>query len=331
MTCRSFRYVIVSLCFFAGFLDYATRVNINNAIVSMVDDVVVNRSVLSRDFCSSVFTETTTSNSSLVAVESLRNKGPALKTYDWSPTTQGLILGAFFYGYILLQVPAGRFAEILGGKWIVAIGLLISGLVNLVTPWLTDSIALLTASRVVLGLAQGLIMPAAFCLIVIWMEPNERSLGVGLVNVGGNLGVVFASAVTGYVSQVYGWPFSFIGLGVFTIAWTLSFWLCFVRSHPEAEEVGILRSDSGSSSGSNSLKGSLKSISSEINSCELASKVKPSVPWLQILTNKAVLSAGLCRFCGTFGYLTLQTKLPAYLESVLHESASDVSIFLVLI
>ena len=31
---------------------------------------------------------------------------------------QGVILGMFFYGYVLTQLPGGRLAEIMGGKWL---------------------------------------------------------------------------------------------------------------------------------------------------------------------------------------------------------------------
>jgi ACS family sodium-dependent inorganic phosphate cotransporter-like MFS transporter 5 len=42
-----------------------------------------------------------------------------------------------------------------------------------------------------------------------------------------------------------------------------------------------------------------------------------------MLTNKAFLAAAVCRFCGAYGSLVIQTKLPAYLEDVLHESVSE--------
>ena len=35
---------------------------------------------------------------------------------------QGVILGMFFYGYVLTQLPGGRLAEIVGGKWLFGVG-----------------------------------------------------------------------------------------------------------------------------------------------------------------------------------------------------------------
>ena len=35
-----------------------------------------------------------------------------------------MILGSFFYGYVLTQIPGGRLAEVWGGKWLYGIGTL---------------------------------------------------------------------------------------------------------------------------------------------------------------------------------------------------------------
>jgi MFS family permease len=39
-------------------------------------------------------------------------------TLLWSQTEQGLVLGSYFWGYIITQVPGGRVAEMYGGKWV---------------------------------------------------------------------------------------------------------------------------------------------------------------------------------------------------------------------
>ena len=202
MTNRSYRYAVICLCSLAVFLEYATRVNINNAIVSMTNEVIQNKSSQASDFCPVLVSEGTSNSTNEP------RRLPIGDRYDWSPTTQGLILGAFYYGYIILQVPSGRLSEMFGGKLIVTIGLTASGFITLITPWITQSIPLLTASRVLLGLLQGIVLPACFCINANWMSVSERSFGFGLINVGGNLGAVFASAVTGHVSQTYGWPMS---------------------------------------------------------------------------------------------------------------------------
>ena len=40
-----------------------------------------------------------------------KRKGDIDKTYDWSPSLQGIILASFGYGYITTQIIGGRLAE----------------------------------------------------------------------------------------------------------------------------------------------------------------------------------------------------------------------------
>lgn len=44
--------------------------------------------------------------------ESLSDKG---KTFDWTESQKQLILGSFFWGYIMTELPGGRLAELIGG------------------------------------------------------------------------------------------------------------------------------------------------------------------------------------------------------------------------
>ena len=40
----------------------------------------------------------------------------------WSASTQGVIMAAFFLGYLTLQIPAGMLADRFGGKWGIGTG-----------------------------------------------------------------------------------------------------------------------------------------------------------------------------------------------------------------
>jgi ACS family sodium-dependent inorganic phosphate cotransporter len=51
-------------------------------------------------------------------------KGPY---HHWDEQYQGLILSSFYFGYVVTHIPGGILSEKYGGKWPLAIGLLISG------------------------------------------------------------------------------------------------------------------------------------------------------------------------------------------------------------
>jgi MFS family permease len=229
------------------------------------------------------------------------------QTYDWSPTTQGLILGSFYYGYIVLQVPAGRLSERFGGKTIALIGLIVSGFVTLITPLIAFSLPLIVSSRVTLGLAQGLIIPAIFDMNHKWMPENQRSLGFGIMTMGSMIGAAGGSAATGFICEFIGWEYSFFGIGVLAVFFTIAIWLPIASSSPCVERVSMK-----SESNKNDL----------LQRKENSLATKPPVSWMNVLSNSAVIAAACCRACG-YGSLVLQTRLPAYLANVMGLPASQ--------
>ena len=64
----------------------------------------------------------------------------------------GWILAAFFYGYILTQIPGGWLAERVGGKWVFGVGILMTSVFTLLTPLAAFSnVELLIVVRVLEG------------------------------------------------------------------------------------------------------------------------------------------------------------------------------------
>lgn len=75
--------------------------------------------------------------------------------FAWEKEIQGHILGAFFYGYLVSQIPGGLLAERFGGKWILTIFLGISTVATLLTPLAAQqSVALLIVLRVLVGIGS---------------------------------------------------------------------------------------------------------------------------------------------------------------------------------
>ena len=177
-----------------------------------------------------------------------------------------------------------------------------SGVINLSTPMLARSVSWLIASRVLLGLIQGGIQPSCFSLVVRWCSKEEKALGFGIVNVGSNLGVVGAASVTGILSENVGWKWTFYGTGGIALAWTL-LWLALAQNEPN---VTSFKGDGGE------------------REKKMAEGKKPGsrTPWLRILRNKPVLAVLSARFAGAYSFWTLQTKLPGYLQDILHVEPS---------
>ena len=84
------RHILTIYAFFGFFFAYALRVNLSVAIVDMVHSPVPSLKPVS-----SASNSTSTSQ-------------PPVK-YEWSSVLQGYILASFFYGYIVTQLPAGKY------------------------------------------------------------------------------------------------------------------------------------------------------------------------------------------------------------------------------
>lgn len=75
--------------------------------------------------------------------------------FQWTEVEQGVILGSFFWGYILTQIPGGILTKRYGGKWPLGFGLLISAVFALLTPWAArTSKQFLIAARVIQGMGS---------------------------------------------------------------------------------------------------------------------------------------------------------------------------------
>lgn len=75
--------------------------------------------------------------------------------FNWDSNTQGLVLGAFFYGYIITQIPGGWLAEVFGGKKLFGFGVLCTAILTLLTPLAARwNLYVFIALRVIEGIGE---------------------------------------------------------------------------------------------------------------------------------------------------------------------------------
>lgn len=200
------RYVLAFMGFL-GFLNvYALRVNLSVALVAMVNHtaIAVNKTSLSSEEC-----RADNYNASLYS----QQDGP----FVWNEYEQGIVLGAFFYGYVLTQIPGGRLAERFGAKWLYGVGVLATALLTLLTPLAAKwSIYAFVALRVLMGLGEGVTFPAMHAMIARWLPKDERSLLSTIIYSGGQIGTVIAMPISGLLCDstfLGGWPAAFYVFG----------------------------------------------------------------------------------------------------------------------
>ena len=75
--------------------------------------------------------------------------------FTWSKTAQGHVLGSFYYGYLVSQVPAGLLAQRFGGKWVFTAFYILSTIGTLLTPLAARmSFGVLITMRVIVGIGS---------------------------------------------------------------------------------------------------------------------------------------------------------------------------------
>ncbi|XP_007492300.1 sodium-dependent phosphate transport protein 3-like isoform X1 [Monodelphis domestica] len=144
--------------------------------------------------------------------------------YEWSPEDQGFLLSSILYGIVIIIIPSGYVAGVLGGKKISGISLLISSVLILLIPLAADQgLPYLIFTRILQGLAQGMNLCALQALWPKWAPPLERTQMSNIGFSGTTSGNFIIILVGGFLCQSLGWPSIFYicgGIGcVYSIIW----------------------------------------------------------------------------------------------------------------
>lgn len=295
------RHVFVAVSFIGLVNVYTLRVSLSVAIVAMVkhptDDTVNYTQCLPQD------------NAWLIdgAADPFAERSGQAPRYDWDAKVQGLVLGSFFYGYIVTVLPGGVLAEQLGPKWLIGVGVLVTSLLSLVLPVAAGAHHIIVVGiRVLQGLAEGVVFPAMHCMIALWTPITSRSRVISIVQSGSDVGAVVAMMASGVLADstfLGGWPSIFYVFGLAGIIWFV-FW-CFLAydtpsQHPRIspEELDFIISNQG----------------------DEQAQLKRKVPWTKVLLSMGVWSSVLSHFGFNWIHYIFLTEMPTYLTSVLRYS-----------
>lgn len=278
------------------FLVYSMRVNLSVTIIAMVNSTAVmnrNSSHSMNSSCPAPLQNTSSSNDESGAGEFL-----------WDPVMQGYVLNAFFYGYIVSQIPAGWLSEVISPAWIFATGIGVTSLLTLTTAVVAKAnFAAFLALRVLEGIAEGVTFPSMYALMARWAPVQERTFLISICGVGTLLGTIVTLPVSALLCQygfAGGWPSVFYLTGLLGCAWFM-IWIFIASDTPEEH----------------------KFISQEerkyiVESRNAKFAIRKRVPWASILTSRAVWMCALIKFCSAWSFYTLLTELPSYLSNILH-------------
>uniref|UniRef100_T1IXH3 Sialin n=1 Tax=Strigamia maritima TaxID=126957 RepID=T1IXH3_STRMM len=267
------RYLVACMAFLGFCNVYILRANLSVAIV----DMVANKSHIE--------------NGTIIYKQE----------FNWDTKLQGTILGAFFYGYIVTQIPGGWMATYFGGKIIFGIGVMLTALLTLLTPFAARlSVYALIAVRVLEGLTEGLAYPAIHALWTHWAPPMEKTRLATIAFSGSYIGMTLAFPISGLLAQHLGWPSIFYFFGIIAFIWWL-LWIYIIRETPQQHET-ITRYE-------------LDFIQDSIGISLQPQDNNP--PWSHVFTSLPVWAIVLAHFSENWGFYTMLTGLPTFIKDVL--------------
>ena len=150
---------------------------------------------------------------------------PMAKQFGWSDTSAAWCCPRFSLGYMFTQLLGGSLAARFGGKAVLGFGVVWWSLFTLVTPLSAmTSFPILIATRIAMGVGEGVAFPANYNLLGRWVPALERSRSVAFILSGISMGTLFAVTVTPWVVVHYGWPAIFYLFGAFGLIWFAFWW-----------------------------------------------------------------------------------------------------------
>lgn len=293
---------------------YMLRVNLSVAIVAMVQTPSSSTSTQNQAYCNEVnnITAPQWQNVSTVKDEtdlnSTLNQQIDERIDDASGqllltgAQKGMVLGAFFYGYIITSIPGGRLAELYGTKIVFGCSILATGILTLFTPIAAKvNYIVLIVIRVLIGVAQGVVYPSLHVLVARWIPPMERPRFISVTYMANCLGTIMTLPLCGLIIDSIGWPAVFYITGGTSLLWVI-LWAAlmfdFPINHPrisEKEKEYIIQSIS-----------------------EGTTQKKPNkIPWRKLMTSMPLWAIHVAHMGGMFSFTLLLTQLPTYMNSVL--------------
>ena len=226
----------------------------------------------------------------------------------WSQTQKGLVLSAFFVGYMLFMLASGWLATRFGGKRVLGLSVLAWSVVTILTPLSAQvSLATLFAARVAIGVGEAGLFPAAYELLGRWVPAGERTRAVARIMSGIPLGTIAGVMVTGWLVERFGWPMAFYACGAVGLVWFAVFQREVTNDPADDPRV------------SDEERARLPPPDARAHTAK--------VPWRRLLLRWPVLAIVVAHFASTWNLYVLLSWLPSYFRDVQHLTIANAGLF----
>lgn len=150
---------------------------------------------------------------------------PIRRDLGLSATAYGLANSAFFLLFSISTLAVGFAADRVRPRWLLLGMALLWSLAQLPSA-LGGGVALLFASRILLGAAEGPAFPIAEHSALSWFTDARRNLPSALILSGTALGVIVSAPTLTWLIDHHGWRAAFGAVGIAGFVWAAA-WLAF--------------------------------------------------------------------------------------------------------
>jgi EmrB/QacA subfamily drug resistance transporter len=123
---------------------------------------------------------------------------------------------SYFLATVVIQVPAGRLADIVGRKKLYIIGLVVSTLASFLGGF-ANSVPVLLVARILQGLGSGVTFNNSVAILTSVFSREERARALGISQAGTYFGLSLGPFIGGILTERLGWHSIFLlsgGLGI---------------------------------------------------------------------------------------------------------------------
>ncbi|MFI1291783.1 MFS transporter [Streptomyces sp. NPDC020792] len=218
---------------------------------------------------------------------------PLSEEFGLSPAQYGELASSFFFLFTLSALLVGMLANRISTRWLLLAMALLWSVTQVPMIW-TTSLAVVFASRIALGAAEGPAFGMTNHALQKWFDNKHLQVPASLLSVGNKVGSLVAAPTITWVILQFGWRHAFTAVVIAGLVWSL-LWLVVGREGP----INSVQASAGD---------------------HQSPAEESKVPYRRIFLSGTWLGGTLMAFASYFGFALATTWLPRYLSGGLNYS-----------
>ncbi len=130
---------------------------------------------------------------------------PLMEELALSPQQFGMIAGSFFFLFAISGIVVGFVSNTVSSRLLLVVLVIIWSIAQVPIAMGVSTIAGLMACRILLGVREGPAYPLALHACYKWFPDQERTWPTAIVMQGGQVGMLLAGPLVGYLAISHGW------------------------------------------------------------------------------------------------------------------------------